>query len=257
MNAFHVLLLGAIEGFSEFLPISSTAHLLLASSALGLEETNFLKSFVIVIQFGAILAVVSLYWRTLTTNWEADKRLLAAFAPTALVGFLFYKLIKDVLLESSLVMLSALFLGGVILILFEYFYKDKNLEEKEDSLSTIPYGKAFLIGLAQAIAVIPGVSRAGATIIGGLLLGVGRKTIVEFSFLLAIPTMAAAAGFDLLQNAASFSLAQFHLLLLGFIASFVFALFGVTFLLNYVKNNSFIGFGIYRILLALTFFFLL
>lgn len=253
MNTFHVLFLGAIEGFTEFLPISSTAHLVLASKALGLEETNFLKSFIIAIQFGAILSIVVLYWRTFLKNWEVNKRVLAAFIPTALVGFIFYQLIKDVLLESSSVILAALFLGGVFLILFEYLHKEG--EMRQDSLSTIPYSKALLIGLAQALAVIPGVSRAAATIIGGMLLGIKRGTIVEFSFLLAVPTMAAAAGFDLLQNASGFSFEQTHLLLLGFAASFIFALFGVKFLLDYIKSNSFVNFGIYRIILAAVFFF--
>lgn len=255
MNIFHVFLLGAIEGFTEFLPISSTAHLVLASKALSLEETDFLKSFIITIQLGAILSIVALYWRTFIKKWEVNKRVLAAFLPTALVGFAFYQIIKNVFLESSLIILSALFLGGIFLILFERSYKEG--EGKGQTLETIPYRSAILIGLAQSLAVIPGVSRAAATIIGGMLLGIKRETIVEFSFLLAVPTMAAAAGFDLLQHASSFSLNQLHLLLIGFGVSFVFALFGVKFLLDYIKSNSFTNFGIYRIILAALFLFFL
>ncbi len=255
MNFFHVLLLGVIEGFTEFLPISSTAHLVLASKVLSLEETDFLKSFIIAIQSGAILSIVVLYWRTFIKNWEVNKRVLAAFIPTALVGFVFYHLIKNVLLESSFVILTMLFAGGIFLIVFERVHKEREGHAK--GLETISYRKAVLIGLAQAVAVIPGVSRAAATIVGGMLLGVKRRTIVEFSFLLAVPTMAAATGLDILKNASSFSIEQTHLLFLGFAASFVSALFGVKFLLDYVKSNSFVNFGIYRIILAVVFFFLL
>ncbi len=249
MTFLQTIILGALEGFTEFLPISSTAHLLLTSRIFGLVDSDFLKSFTIVIQFGAILAVVVLYAGRFLKDWETNKRIIAAFVPTAAIGFGLYKIIKGFLFENTALILAALLIGGVLLIVFEIFYKKKPI--RPIPLSELPYWRAVLIGAAQALAIIPGVSRAAVTIVGGMLLGVERKAIVEFSFLLAVPTMAAASGYDLLKNASQFSLGQFHLLLIGFTASFFFAIVSVRFLLNYIKNNSFTNFGIYRILLVI------
>ncbi len=251
MNLFHAIVLGIIEGITEFLPISSTGHLILTSKILQLPSTEFLKSFEIAIQLGAILAVVILYWQSFFLKIEVLKKVIIAFIPAAVLGFIFYKFIKQFLLGSEQIVLWTLFLGGVFLIIFEFFYKEKvgTLE----SVAAISWQQAFIIGLFQSIAMIPGVSRAAATIIGGLILGLKRKTIVEFSFLLAVPTMAAATGLDLMKSGGSFTVNQFGVLAFGFIFSFFTAILAIKFLLGFIKNRSFISFGIYRVILALMF----
>ena len=255
MTYLHTLILGIVEGVSEFLPISSTGHLILASTLLHLEQTDFQKSFQIAIQLGAILSVVVLYWRALLVNFEILKRVITAFIPTAILGFLFYKIIKRVLLGSNTVVLCSLLMGGIFLILFEVWHREK--ESASEELSAISYSKSFMIGLCQAVAMIPGVSRSAATIIGGLILGIRRKTIVEFSFLLAVPTMVAATGLDLMKSGGHFSLEEFYLLFTGFITSFVVALLSIKWLIHFIKNHTFISFGIYRILISLLFWFVI
>jgi undecaprenyl-diphosphatase len=246
MKLIHAIILGIIEGVTEFLPISSTGHLILASTLLKLSDSNFLKSFEIAIQLGAILSVVVLYRKSLITDRNTLQRVFVAFLPTAVVGLLVYRAIKQFLLGNEMVVLAALFLGGIVLILFEVLHKDK----PGAAVNSISYGQAFLIGLFQSVSVIPGVSRSAATIIGGLALGIERRTIVEFSFLLAVPTMAAATGLDIIKSASNFSTSEFGLLAVGFIISFLVALLSIRFLLSFIKNHSFIPFGIYRILLA-------
>lgn len=253
MNLLQALIFGIVEGITEFLPISSTGHLMLTAQLLGLSQTEFLKTFEIVIQFGAILSVVVLYWKTLLVNFEALKRVILAFLPTAALGLLFYKIIKQYLMKSNQVVLWSMFIGGICLIVFEILHKEK--DDAVDDISNIPYRSALMIGLFQSIAMIPGVSRSAATIVGGLILGLRRKTIVEFSFLLAVPTMLAATALDLMKNASQFSMAQINFLSIGFIVSFIFALLSVKFLLNYIKHHTFISFGIYRIILAVSFWF--
>ena len=255
MTYLHTLILGIIEGVSEFLPISSTGHLILASYLLHLKQTDFQKSFEIAIQLGAILSVVVLYWRALLVNFEILKRVITAFIPTAILGFIFYKIIKKVLLGSNTVVLYSLLIGGIFLVLFELWHREK--ESATEELSAISYSRSFMIGLCQAVAMIPGVSRSAATIIGGLILGIKRKTIVEFSFLLSVPTMAAATGLDLMKSGGHFSLEEFHLLLMGFISSFIVALLSIKWLIHFIKNHTFISFGIYRILISLLFWFVI
>src|SRR3989338_3928682 len=262
MTAIQALILGIVEGVTEFLPISSTGHLILTSKLLGIADSDFLKSFEIAIQFGAILAVVVLYWKKLWKNKETWKKVLVAFLPTAVIGFLLYKVLKNYLLSSSTIVLWSLFLGGVILIIFEVWYKKVKSTPKINGRtflgnSEISYKKSFLIGVWQALAIIPWVSRSGATIVGGLAMGISREAIVEFSFLLAIPTMAAATGYDLLKNGASFSGNQIYVLILGFMVSFVVAMAAVTWFINYIKNHSFIWFVVYRIIVALLFYLLI
>lgn len=252
MDLFHALILGIVEGITEFLPISSTGHLMIAGKLLGLPQTEFLKTFDIAIQLGAILSVVALYWRSLLVDVEVIKRVAAAFIPTAILGFGLYKFVKSVLLGNVYVVLWSLLVGGIVLIVFETFYK-----EKENTISDIKQMsllQAVVIGCFQAIAMIPGVSRSAATIIGGLSLGMNRKTIVEFSFLLACPTMAAATGLDLLKSAHDFSAAQFSFLAVGFISSFVVGILSIRFLLYFVRNHNFISFGVYRIIAAILLF---
>jgi len=252
MSLFQSIILGIVEGFTEFLPVSSTGHLILSSYLLKLEQSDFLTSFQIAIQLGAILSVVVLSFKKFLLNTEVVKRIAVAFLPTAIVGFLLYEFIKNVLLGSTATVLWSLLFGGIALILFELWYKNKEKSE-EKSVSSLSYAHCFFIGLFQALAVIPGVSRAGATILGGLWLGVPRKTIVEFSFLLALPTMAGATGLDLVKNASSFSYDQFGILVVGFVASFITAVLAIKFLLSFIQKRTFVLFGVYRIILAIVF----
>lgn len=251
MDLVHAVIFGIVEGITEFLPISSTGHLMLTARYIGIAQTEFVKSFEIVIQFGAILAVAVLYWKTLFKGWDIWRKILAAFLPTAVIGALLYKVVKRFLLDSNTVVLWALFLGGIGIIIFECFHREK--ENAIATVSEISYSQALLIGLFQSIAIIPGVSRAAATIIGGLILGLKRKTIVEFSFLLAIPTMCAAMTLDLVKSAHGFSSDQFLVLAVGLVVSFAVALMAIRFLLVFIKKHTFIPFGIYRILLSVAF----
>ncbi len=251
MTAFHALLLGIVEGITEFLPISSTGHLILANHLLGLSETDFQKSFDIAIQSGAILSVIVLYGRSLLRRQEVLLRVLVAFLPTAIIGLLVHGIVKKYLLGNEQVVLWSLLLGGLVIILFERTHREKSTAIHD--LSAITYKQAALIGLFQSLAIIPGVSRSASTIIGGLLLGVSREAIVEFSFLLAIPTMLAATGLDLLKSAGSFSGNDTFNLAIGFVTSFVVALFAIRWLLKFIKGHSFTPFGIERILVALAF----
>lgn len=251
MDYLHAFILGVVEGVSEFLPISSTGHLMLTAHLLGLPPTTFLKSFEIAIQLGAILSVVVLYSKKFFMEIEALKRILTAFIPTAIIGLIFYKVIKNVFLGSTQIVLYGLFAGGIFLILFEKIHHEH--ETAIEDLKAIPYSKAFLIGVFQSFAMIPGVSRSAATIIGGLFLGIKRKTIVEFSFLLAVPTMLAAAALDLYKNIDDFSSSETGILIFAASVSFLTAAASIKFFLNFIKNHSFVGFGIYRVLVALFF----
>ena len=255
MNILNSFILGIVEGISEFLPISSTGHLILTTRLLGIPSTEFVKTFQIAIQLGAILSVVVLYWKRFLSNFAVLKKVCAAFIPTAAIGLLLYKVIKKYLLGNSDVVIWALFLGGIFLILFELFHREKEGEVKEAAL--ISYKQAFLIGAFQAISVIPGVSRSAATIIGGLALGLRRDVIVEFSFLLAVPTMLAATLLDLYKTAGAFTQEQFVFLGIGFITSFIVAIFAIKFLISFIKKHSFMLFGIYRILIAVLFWFII
>lgn len=250
MTFFDAAILGLIEGVTEFLPISSTGHLILASSLLGLAHTEFLKTFEIAIQLGAISAVAILYFKSFL-KFNILARLIVAFLPTAVVGLALYSIIKTYLIGNELVVVTALFLGGIALIVFELLHKEDAAATAE--MENISYKQALSIGLFQSIAIIPGVSRSAATIVGGLMLGLKRATIVEFSFLLAVPTMAAATGLDLLKNYRSFTEDNLAILAVGFITAFVVALIVVRFFLHFIKKHTFIPFGIYRIFVSIAF----
>lgn len=251
MNIFQAVILGVVEGITEFLPVSSTGHLILAAKWMRLPATEFLKSFEIFIQLGAILAVAVLYFRRMLKEFKVIKLVLTAFLPSAVLGLVFYKFIKHYLLGDAQVVTWALFLGGIFMIVFELIHREG--EGAVSNLSAISFSQALLIGGFQSLAMVPGVSRAAATIIGGLALGLKRKTIVEFSFLLAIPTMLAAAILDLSKSAFAFSQAEFGFLAAGFVTSFFVAILAIKFLLRYIQRHSFILFGVYRILVALFF----
>lgn len=244
------VLLGCVEGLTEFLPVSSTAHLIMISQLLGVEQTAFMKSFEIIIQLGSILAVVALYWRSFL-EWEVIKRLAVAFMPTAIIGLVLYKVVKTVFMESYGLIVAMLLLGGIALILFERWHTEK--DDARAEISTMPYTTCMLIGVCQSLAMVPGVSRSAATVVGGLLLGMRRAAIVQFSFLLAVPTMAAATGLDVVKNAAMFSAEQTSVLAVGFVTAFVMAIVAMRSFLAYVKKHSFTAFGVYRIVIAVIF----
>jgi undecaprenyl-diphosphatase len=252
MDLLHALILGIVEGITEFLPVSSTGHLILTSKLLGMEQTDFLKTFDIAIQLGAILSVVALYWRSLLVEFAVIKRVAAAFLPTAVIGFLLYEFIKTFLLGNAAVVLWAMLLGGVFLIAFEMIHREKF--DAVDDIKSMPLRTAVWVGVFQALAVVPGVSRSAATIIGGLCLGISRKTIVEFSFLLAVPTMLTATIFDISKSAHEFSMDQIGFLSVGFLSAFAVGILSIQFLLYFVKNHNFIVFGVYRIFIALLLF---
>ncbi len=266
MNFLQTVILGIIEGITEFLPISSTAHMIMFSKLFQIPQTDFLKSFEIIIQFGAILAVVVVYFKSIIKiKFEDFKKIVFAFLPTAIIGVGMYKIVKGFLMENNLIMILSLLVGGVGLILIEKFKVknntlkvEKNSSTKNDiDFSSISYKKSFLIGVFQSIAMIPGVSRSAATIMGGMLINIERKIIVDFSFLLAIPTMAAATFLDIFKNYEIILHSNnLDLLIIGFFISFVVAYIVSKWFLRFIKKHSFVSFGFYRIILAIVLFLL-
>jgi undecaprenyl-diphosphatase len=245
MNFIQAIVLSIIEGITEFLPISSTGHMILAANLLKISETDFVKSFEIIIQLGAILAVAVLYFKRILDNRAWWLKLIAAFLPTGIIGLLLYKVVKNVLLGNTLIVVVSLFLGGIILILV-----DKYVKEKQVTLASLTLKQAVIIGLFQSISIIPGVSRSAATIVGALIIGLNRNDAVEFSFMLAIPTMVAATGLDLIKSSHHFTGSQSELLAVGLIGAFITAMIAVKSFIGYVKKHNFTAFGIYRIILA-------
>lgn len=267
MDFLQAIILGAVEGITEFLPISSTGHLILTSNILRIPQTEFVKSFEIAIQAGAILSVIVLYGKPVLARPGLAKQVAVAFIPTGIIGFVLYKFVKTFLLGNTNVVLLSLFWGGVALIAVEYFLKRRTtndeLQTKKQSAVTdkkfnnITMKQSLFIGVAQSISMIPGVSRSAATIFGGLFVGLDRKTATEFSFLLAVPTMLAATALDLKDSSFRFNSYEWLVLVLGFITSFIIAIFAVKWLIAYVQKNNFIFFGIYRIILSLLYFLLI
>jgi len=255
MTPLSALLLGLIEGFTEFLPISSTGHLIIAEKLLSLHSSPFVTSFTIAIQIGAILAVFVLYGQKLLVSRILPLRIFAAFIPTAICGTILYGVVKNLFLGNSTITLAAMFLGGIVLLLFELFLLPQ--AHYPNSLDTITYRQAIGIGLIQSFAMVPGVSRSAASIIGGLSLGLPRKTAVEFSFLLAIPTMVAATSLDLVKSGAAFSRNDWFLLVVGAITAFFTALAAIRWFLRFLQCHTFIPFALYRILAAPVFWWFL
>jgi len=264
MTLINSIILGIIEGLTEFLPISSTAHLIIAGEWLKIPSSEFLKTFNISIQLGAILAVVILYWKKIWSSWNLILKIGAAFVTTSIIGLALYKIVKNYLMENLPLITGALLLGGLAIILLEKYHSKKSAavsraaEKKplavEQDLKDMSYKQAISIGVFQSLAVVPGVSRSAATILGGLSLGISRKNIVEFSFLLAIPTMAAATGLDLYESRAllaGLSGSDLMIWAAGFIVAFITAVIGVKFFLKFIQKNDFAPFGWYRIGLGL------
>jgi len=247
MTIFEAVILGIIEGITEFLPISSTGHMIIASSFMGLEQNQFQQTFEVVIQLGAILAVVLIYFEKLKTDFELWKKLIVAFIPTGILGLLFHKIIEEKLFNPVVVSIS-LIVWGIIFIVIEKMYKEKehSIHRPED----ISYIKSVFMGLFQSLAMVPGTSRSGATITGGLILGMDRVAATEFSFLLAIPTMGAATGLQLVKNYHTLNFENLTALIVGFITAFIFAYISVKWLLKFVKTHTFVPFGVYRIVLG-------
>ena len=250
MTIIQAIIIAIVEGLTEFLPVSSTGHMILTSSLLGVENNSFLKTFEISIQLGAILAIVIMYAKRFLRNFEIYKKLIIAFIPTAIIGFLAYGFIKEYLFNPIIVSVT-LILGGIILILV-----DKRLitqVSKYKELEDVSLKHALYIGLIQCISMIPGVSRAGATIVGGVFNGFNKKQAIEFSFLLAVPTMFAATGYDLLKTPIEFNNNEVTLLIIGLITAFIVAWIAVKAFLAFIEKFGFAYFGWYRILIGLLF----
>lgn len=248
MNILQAAILGMVEGVTEFLPISSTFHVIWAGKILSIEHTAFQKLFEVAIQSGAILAVVASFAKTSFQNPSLIKKVLVAFAPTAVIGFFLYTIIKNIFLENAALQIIMFIAVGIAFLLFERF----NTRSLTKSISDISYKEAFLVGVAQSLAVIPGVSRAGAVILALMILAFNRKDAAVFSFLLAVPTILAASMFDIAASQQAITNNQdIFLLAAGFVAAFITALVVVKWLLNYLETHTLNMFGWYRIILGL------
>ncbi len=250
MSLIQSIIIAIIEGITEFLPISSTGHMILASRLMNIHEDEFVKTFEITIQLGAIMAIVLMYAKRFLKGFQIYLKLGVAFIPTAIIGFLAYDFIKAYLFNPIIVAIS-LVVGGIVLILIDRFVVSK--KSQTDVLENIDYKHAFFIGLIQCFSMIPGVSRAAATIIGGVFNGLDKKQATEFSFLLAVPTMFAAGGYDLLKTPAVLNKHEFTLLAIGFVIAMITAWIAVKIFIKLVENYGFKYFGYYRILVGIVF----
>ncbi|MDD3009394.1 MAG: undecaprenyl-diphosphate phosphatase [Arcobacter sp.] len=249
MTLFDSLILGIIEGITEFLPISSTGHLIVASEFLGLEQTSINKAFEVIIQFAAILAVILNYPSKFTfSHINLWTKVLIAFLPIAIIGFIFSKQVKE--LFSIEIVAWMFIIGGVIFLIVEKFYDEKTTHTLD--VEDVTYKQAAWIGFAQIFALIPGTSRAGASIIGAMIVGLNRKTSAEFSFLLAFPVMCATTAYDLLKHYEELLVgANLLNLAVGFIVSFIIAFLAIKLFLKFLENFTFVAFGIYRIIFGI------
>jgi undecaprenyl-diphosphatase len=250
MSFIQAIIIAIIEGLTEFLPVSSTGHMILAQSLMKVQDAEFAKTFEIVIQLGAIMAVLLLYIRRFFVGINIYLKLAVAFLPTGIVGLLAYKIIKHYLFNPFTVSVS-LIIGGVVLILLDKWSEVKKSEYR--LVEDISYAGAFKIGLIQCLSMIPGVSRAAATIFGGVFSGFDRKQAAEFSFLLAIPTMFAASGYDLLKEKDNIHQEDITILLLGAFVAFVVAIAAVKGFIAFLNKYGFKHFGYYRIILGVLF----
>ena len=243
------LILGLIEGLTEFLPISSTAHLIMANKLLGLSQNAYWQFFEVFIQAGAILAVATVYFSEIF-NHKQNLKLFFSFLPTAIVGFLLYDVIKNIFFNSLLLIATSLLFFGLIFLLIEWFIKNKKLVVSR-KIENLTFKQALFIGGMQSLAVVPGVSRAGAALIGGLVLGYTRKEAAKYSFLLAVPTILMAAIFDLFKTDLSVVTSNVSLTLIGFISAYFSALLVIRGLMRFLENHNLVIFGFYRIILGI------
>ncbi len=248
MDGGQALILGVVEGLTEFLPISSTGHMIIASALMKIEEDSFVKAFEVIIQFGAILSVLLIYWKRFLPEWSFYKKLFLAFLPTALLGFIF-KGFVDRMLESSLLVAWTMLIGGGILIWSDHFFK--HLQASGRNISSLKIPDCIKLGLYQSIAMIPGVSRSAATILGGLTLGMNKKEATEFSFFLAVPTMTAATAYKVFKLYKNMQMDQAPTLAIGFVTAFVVSIFAIKLFIGIVSRYGFKGFGYYRIAFGL------
>ena len=248
MDIFNSIILGIIEGFTEFLPISSTGHLIVASQFLGLKQDSINKAFEVIIQFAAILAVVLNYKEKFNINKiELWKKLILAFIPIGGVGFVFSHQIKEMF---SIQIVAIMFIiGGIVFLFAEKYYN----EEKSyiSNIEEVSYKQALLIGIAQVFALIPGTSRAGSTILGAMFVGLTRSASAEFSFLLAFPVMCATTGYDILKHYKEFTDINLIPLLIGFLTAFIVAYLTIKLFLKFLEKFTFVAFGIYRIIFGI------
>ncbi|HEY9560426.1 MAG TPA: undecaprenyl-diphosphate phosphatase [Anseongella sp.] len=249
MTIFQAIILAIIEGLTEFLPVSSTGHMIIGSSLMGIAHQEFTKVFTVAIQFGTILSVVVLYWKRFFQSFEFYWKLLVAFIPAAVIGLLLSDWI-DLLLENVIVVAVMLLLGGIIFLLLDkWFERSENNPDKP-----VSYGNAFRIGLFQCIAMVPGVSRSASTIIGGLVQKLNKKQAAEFSFFLAVPTMFAATCkklYDFHELGFKFNGDYLMLLLIGNVVGFVVAILAIKSFISYLTRHGFKVFGYYRIIVGL------
>ena len=250
MTILDSVILGIVEGFTEFLPVSSTGHMIVASQFLGIGQTDVTKAYEVIIQFAAILAVVFNYKDKFSPkHLDLWIKLFVAFLPIGIIGFIFSHQIKDMF---NLQIVAVMFIiGGIIFLIVEKFFI-KDDAHMIQNVEDITMKQSLIVGLAQVFALIPGTSRAGSTIIGALLVGLSRKASAEFSFLLALPVMSAVTAFDLLKHYKEFSDANLMVLAVGFVVAFIVAYATVKLFLKFLDNFTFVSFGIYRILFGIT-----
>lgn len=250
MSYLQALIIAIIEGLTEFLPVSSTGHMMIGTAVLGIEATPFVKLFTVAIQLGAILSVVVLYFKRFFRTFNFYIKLLVAFIPAAIAGVLLGDYI-DAALENVFGVAVALFVGGVVLLFVDQWFKNNRLEGEE----RITYPKAFKIGLFQCLALFPGISRSGATIVGGMTQKLTRKTAAEFSFFLAVPTMFAATAkklLDFYKDGMVLNKEEINLLIFGNVVAFIVALLAIKSFIGFLNRHGFKGFGWYRIIVGLT-----
>lgn len=251
MEIWQAFVLGIVEGLTEFLPISSTFHLIFAGKLLNIEPSNFLKFFEVFIQAGAILAVLFLYGKELWQDRKLDKNIILSFIPTAILGFLLHSVIKNFFFETDWLMIGAFALVGLIFIAYEKWHAKH--PSKGKNIADLTGKQAILIGVGQALAVLPGVSRAGAVIITMMILGQKRSEAAKYSFLLAVPAICAAAGYDALKMIGQdpVSSQEFGLMSIGFVTAFITAFFVLKWFIAYLQKNTLTSFGIYRLTIAM------
>ena len=256
MDLIDVIILAIIEGITEFLPVSSTGHMIIASSFMGIETEDFTKLFTIVIQLGAILSVVVLYWKRFFQSLDFYFKLMVAFIPAAVLGFLLNDVI-DQLLESPITVAISLLIGGFILLKVDSWFKgNEDFDPKNPTAHTeISYLTALKIGFFQCLGMIPGVSRSGASIVGGMTQKINRKTAAEFSFFLAVPTMLGATvkkSYDFYTQGCVLSGYQVNYLIIGNIIAFIVAFLAIKSFISFLSKKGFKLFGYYRIILGIT-----
>jgi undecaprenyl-diphosphatase len=244
MTWVEAVIIAIVEGITEFLPVSSTGHMIITEALLGVEMNEFTKAFTVNIQFGAILSVVILYWKRFLQSWTFYQKLFIAFLPAAVIGFLAGDFI-DSLLDNVLVVAVMLLVGGILLLFVDKWFNKPNDNQE------ITYKKALWIGLWQCIAMVPGVSRSAATIIGGMQQNLSRTNAAEFSFFLAVPTMAAASAYKLIKDYKHFNSDNIDILLVGNLVAFVVAMIAIKTFITFLQKHGFRFFGWYRIILGL------